>query len=184
MRRDTADTSARWSVRERRLQIAKMLGGSSVVSILVVVGYFVLPMDSALAADSIAELTGGLLLIAVLLAWQIRDIALSPYPGARALGAIMVTVPLFIALFATGYYVMGRAAPDSFSQSLTRLDSMYFTVSTFATVGFGDITADSEPARVLTTVQMVGDLVLVGLIARVVVGIVQESRTRHESRQQ
>jgi hypothetical protein len=73
---------------------------------------------------------------------------------------------------------MGRSDPQQFSEPLTRLDAAYFTVTVFATVGFGDITAVSETARAVVTVQMLGGLVLVGLIARVVVGAVQEARTR------
>ena len=184
MRSDTAGTSGPLSLRERRRKVTRMLVGSLGVSLVVTVGYFILPMTSALAADSLIELSFGLLVIALLLTWQIRDITQSPYPGARALSALMVTVPLFLVLFATAYFVMGQTNPSNFSQPLTRLDSMYFTITTFATVGFGDITAVSEPARAVTTVQMVGDLVLVGLIARVVFGAVQEARSRQAGRPQ
>ena len=61
---------------------------------------------------------------------------------------------------------MGRAQPAQFSEPLTRLDAAYFTVTIFATVGFGDIVAVSEAARAVATVQMVGDLVIVGVVAR------------------
>lgn len=182
MRSDTTDTSGQLSVRERRRQVARMLGGSLVVSMVVTFGYYVLPMTSALAADSLIELTFGLMIIALLLTWQIRDITQSSYPGARALSALLVTVPLFLVLFATAYFVMGQTDASNFSEPMTRLDSMYFTITTFATVGFGDITAVSEPARAVTTLQMVGDLVLVGLIARVVFGAVQEARSRQGGR--
>lgn len=178
MRSDRAGISATLSTRERRRQVTKMLGSSLVVSLVVLVGYFVLPMTSSWATDSIIELAVGLVVIAVLLTWQIRDIAQSPWPGIRALSALMVTVPLFLTLFATAYFVMDQTQPGNFSEPMTRLDSMYFTVTIFATVGFGDITAVSEPARAVTTLQMVGDLILVGLIARVVVGAVQEARNR------
>ena len=67
---------------------------------------------------------------------------------------------------------------------MTRLDSMYFTVTVFATVGFGDITAVSQGARAVTTVQMMGGLVLVGLIARVIVGAVQVGRSRRDDGRQ
>ena len=47
---------------------------------------------------------------------------------------------------------------SNFSQPLTRIDSVYFTVTTFATVGFGDITATTEAARLVVTGQMIADL--------------------------
>ena len=49
---------------------------------------------------------------------------------------------------------------------MTRFDALYFTVSTFATVGFGDITAISVAARFVTLVQMIGGLVLIRVVAR------------------
>ena len=42
----------------------------------------------------------------------------------------------------------------SFTEPLTRADALYFTVTVFSTVGFGDITAKSETARVVLIVQM------------------------------
>jgi hypothetical protein len=39
----------------------------------------------------------------------------------------------------------------------------------FATVGFGDITAKTEAARLLVTGQMITDLIILGLGARVIV---------------
>jgi hypothetical protein len=48
----------------------------------------------------------------------------------------------------------------------------------FATVGFGDITAKTEAARLLVTGQMIVDLVILGLGARVILGAVTRSRQR------
>lgn len=165
------------STRDRRQALASLLR-SLLVATVVVVGYFVLPLASPLATDTVIELGVGIALVGVLLVWQIRSITRSPYPGAKAVGALTVTVPLFLVLFATAYFLMGRSDPSTFSEPLSRLDSLYFTVTVFATVGFGDIVATTETARAVTTLQMVGDLVLVGLIARVVVGAVQQGRQR------
>lgn len=150
------------------------------VATVVLVGYFVLPFTSRLAVDTVAELLLGLLAIAGLLAWQVHSILVSPVPGVRAVGALSVSAPLFLTLFATAYFIMGSAQPGTFSEPMSRLDALYFSVTTFATVGFGDITAVSPSARAVVTVQMVGDLVLVGLIARVIFGAVEHSRSRQE----
>ena len=53
---------------------------------------------------------------------------------------------------------MERASAASFTQPLTRTDALYFTVTVFSTVGFGDITAKSEAARIVLIVQMLADL--------------------------
>ena len=79
-------------------------------------------------------------------------------------------------LFASAYYVMARGTPGSFSQQLTRTDALYFTVTTFTTVGFGDITAVSQTARLVVTVQMILDLLALGLGIRVFIGAVKRAR--------
>ena len=49
----------------------------------------------------------------------------------------------------------------------------------FSTVGFGDITATSETARLLVTAQMILDLLALGLGIRVFIGAVQLARQAH-----
>ena len=68
--------------------------------------------------------------------------------------------------------------------SLTRTDSLYFTVTVFATVGFGDIIATSQTARLLVTVQMILDLVVLGLGIRVFLGAVQRGRQQDTAQQE
>ena len=87
-------------------------------------------------------------------------------------------LPLFLLLFASTYFVMERASPASFTQPLTRTDALYFTVTVFSTVGFGDITAKSETARVVLIIQMLADLALLGAGIRVLLGAVQRGRER------
>ena len=158
------------------------LAGSLLASAAIVVGYFLLPLTSSLAVDSLLELLTGLAVLGLLIAWQIREILHSPYPAVQAFSALVVILPAFLALFSVTYYLMGDADARAFSEPLTRLDAMYFTVTVFATVGFGDITAVTETARGVVIVQMLLGLVLVGVIARVIFGAVQEGRRRQGGR--
>ena len=76
--------------------------------------------------------------------WQIRKVVTSRYPGIRAIEALAVTLPLFLLLFATTYFLVSVHGSGAFTQEhLTRTDALYMTVTIFATVGFGDI---SPPA--------------------------------------
>lgn len=165
-----------------RRRAAVTLAGSVLAASAIVVGYFVLPLTSSLAVDSVLELLGGLTLLSLLIVWQIREILRSPYPAVQAFSALAVILPGFLTLFSVTYYLMGSADARAFSEPLTRLDAMYFTVTVFATVGFGDITAVSETARGVVLVQMLLGLVLVGVIARVILGAVQEGRRRQGGR--
>ena len=85
-------------------------------------------------------------------------------------------VPLYLLLFASTYFLMERASAAAFTQPLTRTDALYFTVTVFSTVGFGDITPKSEAARVVLIVQMLGDLAVLGAGIRVLLGAVQRGR--------
>ncbi len=55
---------------------------------------------------------------------------------------------------------------------------MYFSSTVFTTVGFGDITAKTEAARLVVTVQMWLDLVFLGLVVRLVVNAVKFNQQR------
>jgi voltage-gated potassium channel len=107
----------------------------------------------------------------------VRAIISARHPAVRAVEALASTVPLFLLLFASAYFTMAGTNPASFStHSLTRTDALYFTVTTFSTVGFGDITAVSQSARLVVTAQMLLDLLALGLGIRVFTGAVQLAR--------
>lgn len=154
---------------------------SVLVSMVIVVGYFVLPFTSPLTSNTILVLVGGVGLVAALLVWEIRSIRVSPYPRVRAVGTLLLAMSLFLVVFAATYHLMARADPEAFSEPISRLDAVYFTVTTFATVGFGDIHAVSGPARAVVTAQIVADLILIGLITRLVLRAVQEGLARRGS---
>ena len=107
-----------------------------------------------------------------LVAFQVRSIIRSPFPGLRAIEALATSVPLFLLLFASTYVVMATMSASNFGEPLTHTDGLYFTVTVFSTVGFGDITAKTEAARLVVTGQMIADLVILGLAIKIIVGAV------------
>ena len=54
-------------------------------------------------------------------------------------------------------------------------------MTTFATVGYGDIVATSQVARRIVTFQMFLDLLVLGFGIRVFVGAVQRGRREHHA---
>ncbi len=139
---------------------------------LLVVLYYLLPLDQPWDTRTAVLLLLGLLVFAGVTAWQIRTIAGSRYPVMRAFEALGLIFPFYLLLFAATYYLMERASAANFTQPLTRTDALYFSVTVFTTVGFGDITAKSETARAVLSVQMLGDLALLGAGARALLGAV------------
>jgi voltage-gated potassium channel len=151
---------------------------TGLVSVAVVAAYFAMPMSAQRTAGGWLTLVLGLVVVTVLLVWHLRSIIVSPYPRVRAVAAVATTIPLFLVVFAAAHYLLGANEPGSFSERLSRLDALYYSVTVFATVGFGDIVPTSPAARALTTVQMAGDLVILGLVAQVIVGAMRQGLRR------
>jgi voltage-gated potassium channel len=153
------------SVKRRRLVGAAVLRGLLTATVLVVL-YYVLPFETW-NGDTALRLLAGLVIFVGITAWQIRSIAGSRYPGLKAAEVLGLLLPLYLLVFASTYYAMERASAAAFSQPLTRTDALYFTVTVFSAVGFGDIVPKSEVARVVLIVQMLGDLALLGAGTRI-----------------
>ena len=111
-----------------------------------VVIYYLLPLDHASTGAAVIMLVVGLVVLVVLVVFQVRSMIASPFPGLQALEALAISVPLFLLLFASAYVVMATISASNFSQPITRTNALYFAVTVFATVGFGDITARTEAA--------------------------------------
>lgn len=169
------------AVREARRRFRRVVGtllralGSTAALVAL---YYVLPLDRTSIWVAVAMLAVGLLGLVVLVAFQVRSIIRATYPALRAVGALATSVPLFLLLFAGTYFVMGGISEGSFNQPLTRTDALYFTVTVFATVGFGDIVATAQGARVVVMGQMVAGIVIIGLGARIIVDAVKRGQRR------
>ena len=149
--------------------------GSTVVLVVI---YYMLPLDHSARWAAVAMLVIGLAGLSALVTFQVRSIIASPFPGLRAVEALATSVPFFLLLFASTYVVIAAVSASSFSQPMTRSNALYFTVTVFATVGFGDITATTQAARLVVTAQMIIDLIIIGLGARVILGAVTRGRQR------
>ncbi len=128
-----------------------VLRGVLTAAVLVVL-YCVLRLDRSWDSGTAIRLLIGILVFVGVMVWQVRVIAGSRYPGLRAAGALGLILPFYLVLFASTYFLMERASAASFTEPLTRIDALYFTVTVFSTVGFGDIAARSETARVVLIV--------------------------------
>ncbi|MEU2927957.1 potassium channel family protein [Streptomyces sp. NPDC007251] len=146
---------------------------SAGVAAALVAAYYLLPLDWHGAGVTALILVGGLLALGVFFGWEVRLIIRSSRPRLKAVEAVAVTAVLYLVLFASGYYLLERTAPGSFTTHLTRTDALYFTLSTFTTVGFGDITPVSQTGRVLAMCQMACGVLLAGVAVRVLTSAVR-----------
>ena len=164
----------------RRLLAAGLLRALLTTTVLVVL-YYILPFDEEKRLSAGLRLVVGLALFVAVAIWQIRAVLGSKYPGIRAISALAATVPLFLLMFAATYFLMSTEGSGNFSENLTRTDSLYLAVTIFATVGFGDITATSESARLVVTVQMILDLIILGLGINAFVSAAKVGRQRRSA---
>ncbi|GAY10039.1 potassium channel family protein [Pseudonocardia sp. N23] len=163
----------------RRLLAGSVLRSALTVALLLVV-YYGVPLDRQLDGGTWLRFGLGLVVFAVVVAWQVRSITRSIVPRLRAIQAITSGLTLLIVLYAATYCVISINLPDSFSEVLSRTGALYFTVTVFATVGFGDIAPRTDVARVVTMSQMLCGLVALGLVAKVLWGAVELAVRRRE----
>jgi voltage-gated potassium channel len=169
------------TARRRRWLIARGLLRALVTAVVMVALYYVLPLDRRSDAAVFVVLVVGIVLLAGMIAWQARAIVRSDYPGIRAVQALASTTPLFLLLFASTYFVLSLDDAATFTEPLTRSDSIYFTVTIFTTVGFGDISAKAETTRLVVTAQMLLDLVVLGLGIQVILGAVKQGKANTDT---
>lgn len=128
--------------------------------------YYLIPARAPRFGSDLPWLALALCAFGFIVAAQLRTIIRSPYPMLRAVETLALAVPVFLLIFARSYLSSSLADPSSFTEPLDRTSALYFTVSCFATVGFGDVAADSNPMRLLVTVQMLLDLVVLGVVVK------------------
>ena len=166
----------------RRLILRGLLRGI-IASLVLVAFYFLIPLDWIDGLSLGFVLIGAPVVLIGVTFLQVAAIVRSDRPGLRAVEALGIIAPLYLLLFALTYFLMALDDPANFSaDALTRLDALYFTTTVFATVGFGDITPVSQTARLLVTIQMVLNLIILGAGIRLLTVAVNRGREERVKR--
>ncbi|MCC2307445.1 potassium channel family protein [Cellulomonas chengniuliangii] len=147
-----------------------------------VLAYYTVPLSSAETTEArawrwILFILGVLGLIA-LTAHQIRRQLRSRDDTGVRLASIMVVLYAVVVFFSVAYYGLATRAEGQMEGIATRTDALYYTVVTLGTVGYGDVHAVGQGARIVTTVQILFDLVIVGLLASVATQQIQRMGRR------
>jgi hypothetical protein len=142
---------------------AAVRSGGTIVAIFVV--YFTIPIEGDRWWPP--ALVGFAVVIATLplAIRRLRAVIASPHPLLAAAEALALLLAMIVIGFSSVYLALDNDA-GQFSGLETRIDALYFTVTTLSTVGFGDITATGQLARVVVTIQIMFNLAFVGIAVR------------------
>ena len=140
--------------------------------------YFLIPTRSAGRSADWPWLTLELCVFGVVVGFQVPAIVKAKYPILRAIEALAILVPLYVLIFARIYLSSSIGDPAAFNQPLDKITALYFTVTVLSTVGFGDIVAQVNSMRLLVTLQMLLNLVLLGLVFRLLTASARQGVAR------
>ncbi len=173
---DHASSAGPRQVAATLLRIVVAVGGLLLV-------YFEMPLgaDDDLVLGLVAVAVG-VLAFGVVFVRQVRRIRSAEYPMLRAVESTALVGCLFVVVVASIHYTLWFADHTSYSEDLSRLDALYFTVTTLATVGFGDITPTSTLTRTVTTVLIVLGVALLGAGVRVLIGVASQVNEERRGR--
>jgi len=169
-------TSSWNEVAHRDWVVATLRAVVSSVGLLLL--YYLAPIEGRPHGTIVFRLSVALVLFAVIVVLEVRAIMKSRQPMLRAGIALATILPLFLIGFAWTYLTLARSSPATFGAPLTRTDALYFTVTVFTTVGFGDITAKTQVGKVVVMIQMLSDIALIAIVIRLIVGVATREADR------
>jgi voltage-gated potassium channel len=153
-----------------RSHLLQTLVRAALSAVLLVVLYYVIPIQHRAHQSVALRLSAALIFFSVVLALEVSRIPKHSHPMLRAGVSMATIIPLFLVLFAWIYLTMSISSPAAFGGQLSRTSALYFTVTVFSTVGFGDITPKTDPARIVAMVQMLADLAVLAVVVRLILG--------------
>ncbi len=144
--------------------------------VLATAAYYVLPTPGRMRESWWAVLFScGVVVLGLLIVLAIRRL-LRAGEDVRIRGLVLLLV--LTVLFFSWCDDSVAVLPGQFVDLHTKTDALYFTISTLATVGFGDVHAAGQLARAAVTVQVVFNLIFIGAAAGIVSGLLRSRATR------
>ncbi len=150
--------------------------------LLIVVVYFIVPLrpDVSPLRLLLRGVATGLVVLAIglLVTRQVRRQLGRQQRQGRGDDLLRLVVALVAGLiiFAFADYVIQLSDPRQFDGLRTRVDALYFALATLTTIGYGDVTAQGQFARITVIVQMLFDVAVVATGASL---LFRETRERY-----
>lgn len=148
---------------------------STLVALLLIL-YALVPHNEAGISTHVLVIfvVGVLFFTAVLIYLVVRsDYADIPENNWLRLVATLIALIASLIFFALTYDQIAYSDPTQFVGIQTFVDSLYFTLATTLTVGYGDIHAAGQLARIMVIIQMIFTVIVLAASARSIGGIIQ-----------
>ena len=158
------------SLLTRAVATALLIAAATVV-------YFQIPVPGRMNPSSWAIMfSGGVVVLGLLIVLSIRRLLQAGEQARIRALLLLLTVTVLFFSWADDSVA---ALPNQFAQLTTKTDALYFTISTLATVGFGDVHPVGQLARAAVTLQIVFNLIFLGAAVSMISGFF---RRRAQSR--
>lgn len=158
------------SVQARRAAVTGLL------IVLATVVFYLLPVPGRMREASwVVLFCCGVAVLAVFIVLSISRLL---HAGEDTRIRALVMLLCLAVLFFSYANVTLSAIPSEFVDLHTKTDALYFSVSTLATVGFGDVHASGQVARAAVTVQMLFNLVFIGTTVAMLSGLMRARANR------
>jgi hypothetical protein len=157
----------------------------AVASVLILVAYYIVPVEPGVAGDwLVARIAASLLVVAAATFLVLRQVRRQIQPGddEPPLAGLAIALVAGLAAFALSDYILAFSKPGQFVSMQTRTDALYFALATLLTVGYGDVYAQGQAARILVSVQMLFNIAVLATSASFLVNQVNERLRRQRGR--
>lgn len=139
--------------------------------VAVILFYYAVPVRELESTGRWVLSVVGLLVAVALLGWAIahqvkRQLRAGDQTAVRV-QSLLLLLYVVVPMFALGYFIIQIQTGDQFADLNTKTDALYFTMTTLATVGYGDVHATGQVARLLVTIQVAFNLVFIGALVSV-----------------
>jgi len=111
---------------------------------------------------------------------RMKAVSSSSSPYLEAGLAILMMVAMVVVGFAAVYVGLSKHN-QQFPSLHTKLDGIYFTVTTLATVGYGDLAPAGQLARGVAVIQMIVDILVIGVAARLAMRVASREAEARKS---
>jgi voltage-gated potassium channel len=145
---------------------------------LALIIYFVIPVDFHTETGIVGHGVLSLVAIALVSALVLWQVLLQIDDPGRRIDGLLLSMVAGVLVFALAFFRLHLEEPEQFVGMSTRIDSLYFTMTTLLTVGYGDINASGQTARVMVLLQMVFNIAVIATAASTLNSRVRENAAR------